>query len=155
NNLNGEDMGRPKGAANKPKQPSQAEQLLEALQFVSVAGTKDDCQYKEHVVLNNKFAVCYDGVLTAGYPIVEGLECCPHLGLLRAGIRKCGQSLVIAELESGALSIKGDKLRAIVPCLPFTEMPDLRFVTPDPSIAAISDALKEAMSVCGVTVSES
>lgn len=170
-------MGRPKGALNKPKIEmdsgvvppvpivktrvtsqritSPADQLIEALNFVTLAGTKNDAPYKEHVVLNNNFAICYDGQLTAGYPIVETLECCPHLSLLKSAITKCGAKLAISETESGALSILSNRLRATVPCLPFSEMPDFKFMSPDVNVHGIDDRIKEAFRVCGSVVSES
>src|SRR3990167_388351 len=180
NNLNGDDeMARVKGSKNKPKEAieiddgakpetetpkpvtvakpgksSQASQLAEALAFVSVAGTKDDAPYKEHVILNNRVAIASDGQLTAGFPITEELACCPHLELLKSAIAKSGKTLAITELESGGLSIKGDKLRAVVPCIPFTALPDYAVLAPDQNIAPIDDRLKQAFSVCGVLVSE-
>lgn len=146
------EMARTPGSKNKSKTASQ---LMEALAFVSIAGTKDDQPYKQHVALNSNFAVASDGQLTAGYPITEELECCPHLELLKKAISQCGNTLAIAEQENGALSIKGDKLRAMVPCLPFSVMPDFDIMQPDPNIATIDDRIKAAFAVCGVMVSES
>jgi hypothetical protein len=133
-------------------------QLIEALQFVSVAATKKDNLYQKHVMLNNGYAVMTDGQLTAGFPIVENLECCPQIGLLQTAVSKCKASadnpLSITELDNGSLSIKGEKLRALVPCISFEEMPGPPLTTPDENIAPITDELKKAFSVCGSLVSE-
>lgn len=146
-----EKMARVAGTKNKPKI---AKQLSEALAFVSVAGTKDDVVYKQHVMLNNRFAIMSDGQITAGYPITEELECCPKLDLLIAAINKCGDTLVITELENGSLALKGDNPRFVVPCLPFTEMLEADVIAPDPSIAVIDDRIKTAFGVCGVIINE-
>lgn len=145
-------MARTKGALGKA---TQAKQLSDALAFVAVAGTKDDQPYKMHVVLNGGYAVASDGQLSAGYPIAEELECCPHLGLLTIAIAKSGKTLAITELETGSLSVKGDKPKFIVPCLSFDAMPDIAMLQPDPSCAVIDDRLKQAFAVCGTLVSES
>jgi hypothetical protein len=146
-----EEMSRPRGAKNKPKVNSQGEALAEALAFVSVAATKDDEFYKEHVRLSNNFAVAFDGQIAAGHPIAEELNYCAHLGQLRTAIAKCGASLAIAELPTGRLSIKGEKIRALVPCLPADEMPP---AYPDQPCAVIDDRIKEAFKVCNALASE-
>lgn len=128
--------------------------LATALSFVSVAGTKDDAPYKTHVALNNKFAVACDGQITAGHPIAEELECCPHLGQLRAALARTGESLSIAELPTGQLSITGDKLTAKIPCIAFDALPDSVLTKPDPVCAVIDDRIKAAFGVCGLMVSE-
>lgn len=165
NNGEIDEMARPKGSKNgvrkaeseteKPlAKPATATGLLEALSFIAVAGTKDDVPYKKHVILNNGYAVCHNGILTAGFPIIENLECCPHLDLLTKALKKCGQELAITENENGSLSIKGEKLRATIPCIPFTELPIMDHFAPSPSVAAIDDRLKQAFEVCGPVVSE-
>jgi hypothetical protein len=141
-------------AGRKVKAMSQAAELVAALQFVSVAGTKDDVPYKEYVVLNNKFAVACDGQITAGHPITEELECCPQLRQLTMALSSCGTSLSITELTNGQLSIAGDKLTAKIPCIAFDALPDQVLTLPDPICASIDDRLKAAFAVCGVMVSE-
>ena len=131
----------------KPNVAKQAEQLANALKFVSVAGTKEN----EHVVLGDHFAVMFDGQMTAGYPIEEDLSCCPHLVKLMTALNKCGNSLAIAELDSGRLSIKGQFLRAIVPC---ADVGDMFLSQPDANIAVANDSLKEAFKCCGTLADE-
>ena len=130
-----------------PKANPVATQLGEALAFVAVAGTKD---YK-HVWLEANEACMTDGQMSAGYPIEEDLNCCPHLDQLRTALAKCGKSLAITELDTGRLSIKGDKLRALVPCMKAEDLPDIE---PDPMGGPVDDRLKEAFKVCGVLANE-
>ena len=135
----------------KPGAKTQAENLLKALDFVSVAATKSDQFYQQHVRLAGNRVVAFDGQIAAGHPIIEDLALNPHLGQMRTAINRCGASLNITELETGRLSIKGEKLRALVPCLPASDMPD---VTPDNPCASIDDRIKEAFKVCGSLASE-
>lgn len=145
------DMAR--GRPAKSKASSQAEQLSAALAFVDVA-IKDDkaaLDYQQHVNLHGKFAVAFNGQVSAGHPIAEELELCPHLSRLQAAISRCGKSLVMAETPTGQLSVKGDKLRALVPCLPPQDMPETQ---PDTQVAVLTEAVREAFKVCGTLASE-
>lgn len=135
----------------KPSKSVAATKLAEALSFVAVAAAKSDQPYQPHVRLAGKMAVAYDGVISAGCPIEEELTYCPHAGLLIDALRRCGKSLTITELDSGRLSIKGEKLRALVPCMGAEYMPP---VEPDPAIADIDDRIKTAFETVGVLVSE-
>lgn len=144
-----EDMAR----GRKPKVSSQAQQLSEALAFVDVA-IKDDkaaLDYQQHVNLYGKFAVAFNGQVSAGHPIAEELDLCPHLGKLQAAIARCGKSLVIAETPNGQLSVKGDKLKALVPCMPAADMPPTE---PDAQCALLTEEIREAFRACGTLASE-
>lgn len=96
-------------------------------------------------------ATVYNGQISAGYPIVEELNLVPHIDNLKAALARCGKSLVITETENQRLSIKGDKLRALVPCHTDAIPP----VAPDVAVLAGDfEALKEAFRVCGTLASE-
>lgn len=136
----------------KPKVSTQALKLAEALSFVSLAARDDgEHPYKNHVRFADKWAVTFDGVIAAGHPIEEDLACNPHAARLLEAINKCGKTLAIAELDSGRLSVKGEKLNAKVPCLPDDALPP---VAPDPSIAPIDDRIKAAFETVGPLVTE-
>ncbi len=139
--------GRPRGATNKS---TQAAQLQEALYFVECA-VSDTMPYGDFVSLVGNMAIVHSGRMSAGHPIVEELKLVPHLGKLKAALNKCGKTLVITETEHMQLSIKGDKLRALVPCHvePIPENPA------DPVVLnGDYSALKEAFKVCGTLASE-
>lgn len=139
--------GRPRGPT---KAASQAAQLQNALDFVECA-VSDIMPYGEYASLANNMAVVFSGQLSAGYPIVEELTLRPHLGKLKAALARCGKTLVITETENQNLSIKGDKLRALVPCHLELMPPN----TPDlPMLEGDFDALKEAFKVCGTLATE-
>ena len=140
--------GRPKGSSNKKS--TQAEALQTALDFVSYA-ENDILECSKFVKLNNNMAVVFSSQISAGHPIDEELNLIPNLAMLRAGIARCGKSLVITETNTNGLSIKGDKLRAVVPCS-IEVMPE---VQPDPPvIEGDFNILKEAFKVCGTLASE-
>jgi hypothetical protein len=141
--------GRPRGPA-KPKKSSQAEALQAALDFVSPV-ENDNYEFGEYVALSGNMAVMCNGVLAAGHPIVEELTLCPQLDRLKAALARTGKTLVITETQAGQLSIKGEKLRALVPCLANGLPP----VVPDaPILEGDFDILKEAFRVCGTLASE-
>lgn len=142
--------GRPPGTANKPKVNSQAEMLEAALTFVSPVETSLQ-PFAQYVNLSGNMAIMYNGQMAAGHPIVEELTLYPHLERLRQALKKCGKSLAITETEARQLSIKGDKLRAIVPC--FNE--PLGVVTPDaPVLEGDFNILREAFKICGTLADE-
>lgn len=135
----------------RPSKPTQAQQLLEALDFVS-HGTGEVEDWHKYVRLSGNMAVTSNGQIAAGHPIVEELTLCPQLERLRNALKRCGKTLVISETPSGQLSVKGDKLRALVPAV--ANLQELPFVQPDPPIAIVTDILKEAFKVCGAISSE-
>lgn len=143
-------MAGARGRGRPPKINTQAEQLSAALDFVSSACGQHEF-WHEHVRFEGGFVVGFNGQLAAGHPVVEELSCCPHLDKLKVAIAKCGKSLAITQTQGGKLSIKGDKLNALVPCLPTEEMPT---TGPDIQVAPIGDIFKEAFKVCGALASE-
>lgn len=142
--------GRKPGQKNAPKKSSQAEQLEAALAFI--APVFSDLQdFSQYVSLTANMACMFNGQLAAGHPIVEELTLSPHLEKLQAALKRCGKTLVITETEAGQLSIKGDKLRALVPCFPYTG----QSIGPNPPMLnGDFNALKEAFRVCGTLASE-
>ena len=137
-------MGRPKGSTNKPKENPTVSKLADALTFITGGGTKDFQPYMQHVNLQNNYAVMSDGMISSGYPIEEELNCIPNYELLLKALKKCGKSLNITELDSGRLSIKGEGLRAIIPCLDPQEWPE---IAPDAPLAVIDDRIKHGFAM--------
>lgn len=135
----------------RPSKPTQAQQLLEALDFVSY-GTGEVQDWQKFVRLSGNMAITSNGQIAAGHPIAEELTLCPQLDKLASALKRCGKTLVISETPSGQLSVKGDKLRALVPAI--ANVAELPPVQPDPPIAVISDIIKEAFKVCGSISSE-
>lgn len=129
--------GRPKGTTTKP---AENEQLLRAVEFVGIVET-DAFENSKYAKLSQNLITAYSNVLAAGFPIAEEIHLCPQIDKLKAALNKCGRSLAITETEGGQISIKGDKLRALVPCLA-EPLPD---IAPDmPQVQGDFDILKEA-----------
>ena len=138
--------GRPRGASSKPAENSN---LLAATAFVSVVET-EAFEMSQYAALRNMTMTAYSNVLAAGFPVAEELQLCPHLDKLKAALNKCGKSLAITQ-HNGALSIKGDKLRALVPCL----AEPLAAVFPDPVVVSGEfDILKAAFMACNTVADE-
>lgn len=145
-------MTTARGRGRPPKLNSQAEQLQIALNFVGGAVGNDNAElWTRHIRFGNKQVVAFNGQVSAGHPIVEELDCCPHYERTKIALGKCGKSLALTQTPTGKLSIKGEKINALVDGLPAENMPQ---VWPDPSCAVISDVLKEAFRVTGVLASE-
>jgi len=132
--------GKPARTSNPKKKPRKAAQgLYDALTFIEPA-TNDLVEYQEYVRLSNRWAVAFDGQLAMGYPIEEELSLCPHLGRLKTAIDKAGATISIAATDNGRLSVAGEKLRAVVPCLPPERYPP---VMPDQNIAVLTGAIND------------
>lgn len=143
-------MGRKPGSVNKTEaKPSDG--LVDALKFILVAGTKDHTPSMQHCLFHNGFVLAFDGQIAAGYPVDEDLTCAPNLKLLHKSLSKTGKTLALTLLENGILSVKGENIRANVPCLPLSDMFQ---VVPDTPVAVINDRLKQAFTVCGVFTEE-
>lgn len=143
-------QGQKKAArrARKPKanpNPSGAQQLIKALQFVGMAQKATGTNYQTHCLINRQWCVAFDGVLTIGTKIEEDVTACPKTADLLAALQKCGQTVAISQLNEFVLSIRSEKFKASINCIKFEDMP-LSF--PDPPIAAISNELRAGFEAC-------
>jgi hypothetical protein len=135
---------RSKPAANKSS-------LLSALEFVSCVTEKLGAPYETHVGLRNNWAIAFNGIVAAGSPIAEDLQCYPHNFMLVEALSKCDENFTLTMLDNSRLSIKSGKFKAVVPCLD----PELmQNAFPDPQIAPITNAFKAAVEAVGVLASE-
>jgi hypothetical protein len=138
--------GRPKGSITKP---SQGANLLTALEHISFVKS-EAYEFSHFVALSNNCAVAYNNIMAAGHPIQEELTRSVHLDKLKAALNKCGKTLTITESANG-LTVKGDKLRAIVPVMADYLAP----MRPDDCIySGDFDILKEAFRVAGTVTKE-
>ncbi len=147
-------MAKSTGAkrGRKPKeQNSGAASLIEALKFVSLAQQKEGTPTQTHCVINNGRMMAFNGVFATGHLIDDDLSACPHTTRLLDALGKCGANLSITQLDSGRLSIKSDRLKAFVPCIPFDQ---LISVEPDEPCAAIDDRLKAGFDLVAPILSE-
>lgn len=133
--------------------------LIEAFEFVSAAYKEKKADgsgsnphlFQQYCRIVNHQVIAFDGVIALGHPIDEDIAICPHLGKLLAAVKKAGTTLSLTELDSGRLSMKGDNLRVIIPCIDGQSipaiMPDLPCGTMNEEIingfAAVNPLLKE------------
>lgn len=100
------------------KEKEQEIDLLTALRFVSVAqNDKGQSPYMMHCAFREHDVVAFDGILAAGYPVVEQLAGCPHTNKLIAALSKVRGQYSMVLLDSLELSISSDEFRALVPCI--------------------------------------
>jgi len=145
-------MGAPRKAGRPPKINPQAEQLTKALAFVSLVSEDDETLPNNgHVMLGSNMAVVLGRMMSAGHPIVEDLEICPHLDRLKLALARSGAGLTIAKTAGGSLSVSGKKFRALIPTVPQDTMPP---IFPDMPVAVVNDSIKEAFKVCGTLATE-
>jgi len=142
----GKKRGRPPGKKNIPAENTA---LLNAVDFISVVET-DAFEFSKFCAIRGMAATAYSNILSAGFPVAEELNLCPHMDKLKAALNRCGRTLSISE-NNNQLSVKGDKLRALVPCL----AEPLAAITPDmPIINGDFDILKDAFRACGTVADE-
>src|SRR6266567_4099105 len=118
----------------------QNSELLTSIKNLSTILKPIGTIHETHILLQDGLAVAHNQVIGIGEKIKEDLYACPNAHLLQAALTKCGQNISITQLDQ-KLSIKSDKFRALVPCLPPENIPR---TIPDPPVASLDDRLKAA-----------
>lgn len=145
-------MATAKPRARKPKaEPVAPSALLSALQFIAVAQNSEGLPYQTHCRIADGTLTGTNGGITAGIMIDDSLRACPHTATLITALSKCTEAISITELDSGRLSVKSGKFRALVPCVPFS---DIAPVQPDPPCAEVTDAVKTALLTVSCLVAD-
>lgn len=141
----------PSPRKKKAEQSSATAKLIEALKFVAPAFKENGQDYQQHCRFANGYLIAFDGVIALGHPVDEDLQLCPHLGRTLAAIKRAGSTLNITELGTGRLSIKGDNLRAIVPCMDGRDIPP---AAPDFACADIDERLLRGFAAVNPLIKE-
>lgn len=126
----------------RPKQTNQTSPLLQSMKIINSILEKEGAIYETHVRLQNGWAIAQNQILGIGEKIQEDLLACPNAYILEAALAKCGQAISITQLDQ-KLSIKSDKFRALVPCVPLENMFQS---SPDNPIAQLDDRLKISLA---------
>lgn len=137
--------------ARKPKDNNGATSLIEALKFVSLAQNKEGPPGETHCVINGGRITALGSVFAAGHLIEDDLSACPHTARLLESLKKCGANLSITQLDSGRLSIKSDRFKAFIPCIPFGTLVQME---PDAPCADIDDRIKAGFEMVAPILSE-
>ncbi len=133
--------------ARKPKEPkviTETEGLVKALEFVMCAQSdkSETLPYQTHIVMRNKTAMAFDGVLAAGTGIDFGeVNTAPQGAMLLAALKKCKAGYSVTQTDAGRLIIKSGAFRAIIPAIPIADMATIN-IFPDNPIAPINDNIK-------------
>lgn len=143
-------MARPKKrTTEKPTEATNG--FLDALRFVGAILKDVGAAYETHIVLNNKTATAFNGVLASGALIQEDIHACPNYKLFTEALSKCGQNLSITQLDNNRISIKSDKFKALVPCL---EQSTFAPIIPDMGTFSIDDTFKIGLDAVGMLATE-
>lgn len=126
----------------KPKAQPNNNALLQSLKIINTILEPEGEVYETHVRLQDNWAIAQTQVLGIGEKIQEDLFACPNAHILAAALSKCGQSISITQLDH-KLSIKSDKFRALVPCIP---PENLARSFPDAPVAQLDDRLKASLA---------
>lgn len=130
----------------RPKKPSEktSSKLLEVVRFLSCITKDEGAPTDTHILLSNKTATAFNGIVGAGAIIDEDLVCAPHAKTFLNALSKCGENYSLTQLDQSKLSIKSGPFKANIPCI---DPALLLFPTPDANIAPIDDKFKEAISL--------
>ena len=108
--------------------------LSAAIRQLSVILKPEGSLLETHVQLKQNWAIAFNGILAAGEPIAEDLIACPNAYDLKNALAKAGANFSITQLQD-RLSIKADKFKALIPCVP---VEDIQSASPDEPIADLS-----------------
>jgi hypothetical protein len=124
----------------KPRTLKSEPPLLTAIKSLSHVLKPNGTVHETHIQLHDGWAVAHNQIIGMGERVPIDLYACPNAQLLQAALTKCEQNIAITQLDTN-LSIKSDKFRALVPCLPPDGLPR---VFPDAPVAQLDDRLKAA-----------
>jgi hypothetical protein len=99
--------------------------LGDALRFVALAQRKEGNDPDTHCRMFNKWAVATNGVLTAGTPIQDDIQTCPHTHALLAAMDQCTGPFALAQMAPDALSVRSGEFQAVIPCVGQDRLPAL------------------------------
>lgn len=138
-----------KRASSKKKEDSE---LLKALKFVSIAQKDIGSTGEMHCAIFQGQVIAFDGVIAAGYPCGEEIQCFPQTKRLIDALEKVKNVMSMSLLASNQLAIKdGDRFTAYIPTVSGAEMP---FAAPDPKNWPLNDHFKNAAKLAGVYTTE-
>lgn len=135
----------------RPKQRTEiTSNLFEAVKFCALLCKKEGAPNETHILLRDNDARAFNGILACGVHIDEDISAYINATLLTDALTKCGQHFAITQLNQ-KLSIKADKFKALVPCLPL----DLaQTLLPDPAMASLDDRFSEALERVSILATE-
>jgi len=131
--------------------------ILNALRFVKVAQKEQGkAAYQQHCRFTtddagNSVVIAFDGILTAGHPVVEPMSGCPHTFRLIDALERVRGAYSMVLLDNGSLAISSGAYRALVPC---TTVAELEVTRPDAKAYNLDDRWKVAAVRAGAFSAE-
>lgn len=145
-------MARPKGARKKSEPAAPTFGLLEALEFVMIAQSDIGEPIQTHCTIAQHEVVAFNGILAAGFPVVEDIAVCPNTHYLVKALRgRATEGLSLTILGDDRLVVTALPFRAVVPLHPFGK---LAYARPDPLIAPLDARFAAALAVAAPIVAE-
>lgn len=125
--------------------------LEQALDFLSLAYKAGETQ-STYCFMELGTAICFNMIIGVGTRIEEDIAACPHVGLLRSALDRCGTEYVITQLSTEKLLVRSGEFHAYIPCL---EAAALAWCQPDAALAPLDDRFREALEkVAGLAVTK-
>jgi len=135
----------------RPKQrTTETSNLFEAVKFCSLLCKKEGAPNDTHILFRDNNICAFNGVLSASVRVDESLSAYPNAALLETALTKCGQHFSITQLDQ-KLSVKADKFKALIPCLPL-DLAQTPF--PDPAMASLDNRFSEALNKVSMLATE-
>lgn len=135
--------------ASKKKEESE---LLKALKFVSVAQKDIGSVGETHCAIFQGQVIAFDGVIGAGYPCGEEIQCFPQTKRLIDALEKVKNSMSMSLLASLQLAIKdGERFTAYIPTVTGAELP---YCKPDDKGWPLNDHFTKAATIAGIYTTE-
>lgn len=126
--------------------------MLSALKFVQGAtSTKGLVQELTHFRIKDGVVVGHNGSLALCAPLEVELDCCPHAATFVKAIEACEDTIQLALMRNGNLSVRSGKFRVSVPTVPVEAYPE---VAPEGESVQLDGGLLEALAALLPVVAE-
>ena len=131
-----------KPRTRKAKKANPAQELLDALKFVSQVNAKKGIGAQTHCRIKDGFVSAFGGKVFVSHPVKEDLNACPHTFNLIGALSKLDESVSITQLSDLEISVNTGALSVSVECAE-VEIPEHC-----PNIWPIGGAVKAALGFC-------
>ena len=118
--------------------------LSHALDHVVIAAS-GPASFAPYCHFQPGWLVGYDGVIAAGARVTEHIPAAPNTDLFRHAVARAGNPYSITVLPAGDIVVRGHRVRATIPCLALTEIPN---VLPDVPQRAVNEHFRRALLDC-------
>lgn len=126
-------------------------EILEKLRFVAIAQSDTGSPNQTHCHFSATTLTAYDGILAAGIMLSDIMpDICPNTFQLIKALEKANDVSAMT-FENNAITIKTNKFRAIVECIPTT---DLFPIIPDMGQYPLNDDFRRAANLASIYTKE-